>query len=132
MPWAVLLVDDNASIRGLIRGLFDSDPDFQVVAEAEHGVEAIDRAIVFQPHLIVLDFSMPVMNGLEAAPKLLEHLPTTFIIMLTLFTGDDIETTARAAGIHAFVPKNNAGTHLLPAAHALFDPRRPFTMGTSA
>ena len=132
MPWAVLLVDDNASIRTSVRSLFNADPDFDVVAEAEHGAEAIEKALAFKPHLIVLDFSMPVMNGLEAAPKLLVHVPTVFIIMLTLFTGNDIEATARAAGIHAFVAKNNAGTHLLPAAHALLDPTRHVLKGMSA
>ena len=59
----VLLVDDSAETRRAVRPLFDSHPRFQVVGEAEHGREAVEIAPKLQPDLIVLDLSMPVMNG---------------------------------------------------------------------
>lgn len=65
---SVLLVDDSAEIRRAVRPLFDSHPTFQVVGEAEHGCEAIEKAASLRPDLIILDLSMPVMNGLEADP----------------------------------------------------------------
>ena len=120
MSVCVLLVDDNAAIRRSIRVLFESDSGFEVAGEAVHGAEAIEKAIELNPHLIVLDFSMPIMNGIEAAPILLKHCPNVCLIMLTLFTGEDVEISAREAGIHAFVPKHKAATHLIPAAQALF------------
>ena len=131
MPWAVLVVDDNALIRKAVRSLFKRETDFEVIGEAEHGAEAVEKAIGLRPHLIILDFRMPVMNGLEAAPILRTSLPTVFIIMLTLFWGEEMESSARKAGIHAFVPKDRAATHLLPTARALFK-ERPIPNGESA
>jgi chemotaxis response regulator CheB len=64
----VLLVDDSATVREAVRPLFDSHPDFEVCGEAEHGREAVEKAPSLRPDLIILDLSMPVMNGLEAAP----------------------------------------------------------------
>jgi DNA-binding NarL/FixJ family response regulator len=122
MPWAVLLVDDNSLMRRSVRSLFGAHPDFTVVGEAEHGGEAIDKARLLRPHLVILDFAMPVMNGLEAAPIIFEHLPGVRIIMLTLFSGDRMEASARAAGIHAVVSKNNAATQLISTAYLLLDP----------
>ena len=65
-------MDDNATVRGAVRPLFDSHPNFEVCGEAEHGREAVEKAPGLRPDLIVLDLSMPVMNGLEAAPLLLK------------------------------------------------------------
>ena len=63
----VLLVDDSATVREAVRPLFDFHPDFEVCGEAEHGREAVEKAPSLRPDLIILDLSMPVMNGLEAA-----------------------------------------------------------------
>jgi DNA-binding NarL/FixJ family response regulator len=116
----VLLVDDSADIRRAVRPLFDSHPKFRVVGEAEHGREAVEIAPKLQPDLIVLDMSMPVMNGLEAAPLLVKHLPRVWIILFTSYYLPEVERLSRAAGIHAIVPKDKAATHLIPQAEALF------------
>jgi two-component system, NarL family, nitrate/nitrite response regulator NarL len=116
----VLLVDDSADIRRAVRPLFDSHPKFRVVGEAEHGREAVEIAPKLQPDLIVLDMSMPVMNGLEAAPLLIKHLPKVWLILFTSYYLPEVERLSRAAGIHAIVPKDKAATHLIPQAEALF------------
>jgi two-component system, NarL family, nitrate/nitrite response regulator NarL len=116
----VLLVDDSAEIRRAVRPLFDSHPKFRVVGEAEHGREAVDIAPKLQPDLIVLDLSMPVMNGLEAAPLLIKHLPEVWLILFTSHDLPELAGLYRAAGIHAVVPKHKAATHLIPQAEALF------------
>jgi hypothetical protein len=67
MAKAVLVVDDNAAIRCVLCELFQNQADFQVCGEAENGKEAIDRAWELHPDLIVIDLSMPVMNGLDAS-----------------------------------------------------------------
>jgi two-component system nitrate/nitrite response regulator NarL len=116
----VLLVDDSAEIRRAVRPLFDAHPRFEVVGEAEHGREAVEKAPKLRPDLIVLDLSMPVMNGLEAAPLLIKHLPKVWLILFTSHYLPEVEQLSRAAGIHAVVPKHKAATHLIPQAEALF------------
>ena len=119
-------------MRSILRGFFEAEPDFELCGEAEHGREAIDKAIIFKPHLIILDFQMPVMNGLEAAPILLTHLPTVIIILHTAYATDALESAALASGVHAVVPKESAGMHLIPTARALFKARQAFGDGRTA
>lgn len=115
----VLLVDDNSAVRSLVRQLFELEPDFEVAGEAENGREAIDSAISLNPDLIVLDLSMPVMTGLDAAPILKERLPDTPIILFTVHEGNEVQRLARATGIDAIVSKNQVATDLVPQAQAL-------------
>ena len=120
MTKQVLLVDDDQQMRQALRMLFESEPDFEVAGEAQHGQEAIDKAEVLRPHLIIVDFSMPGMNGLKAAPILLRKLPNVILILFSNYAGGAIEAPAYAAGIHAVVPKHQASTHLMRTVHALF------------
>jgi two-component system nitrate/nitrite response regulator NarL len=118
----VFLVDDNADIRKTVRRLFHVHPGFEVVGEAEHGRDAIEKAPSLRPDLIVLDLSMPVMNGLEAAPLLVKVLPNVWIILLTAHEFPQIHRLLREKGIHAVVPKDEAHTHLIPQAESLIYP----------
>jgi DNA-binding NarL/FixJ family response regulator len=118
----VFLVDDNADIRKTVRRLFHVHPRFEVVGEAEHGRDAIEKAPSLRPDLIVLDLSMPVMNGLEAAPLLIKVLPNVWIILLTAHEFPEIHRLLRETGIHAVVPKDKTGTHLIPQAESLIYP----------
>jgi len=122
MVKGVLLVDDNRLMRQALRRLFRAEPEFEVYGEAEHGLEAVKKAEKLKPHLVILDLSMPVMNGLEAAPHILKKVPTVFIILFTQYAVEAMEVPARKAGIHAVVHKAQATTHLIPTARALFDP----------
>jgi two-component system, NarL family, nitrate/nitrite response regulator NarL len=117
----VLLVDDNATVRCAVRPLFESHPEFVVCGEAEHGRDAIEKAPSLRPDLIVIDMSMPVMNGLEAAPLLIAILPNVLLILLTTHDFPELQQVTRAAGIHAVVSKSKAVTHLIAQAEALFD-----------
>src|SRR5438876_8473159 len=81
MAKAVLVVDDNALIRQALCELFKREADFEVCGEAENRREAIEKAQELRPHLIVLDLSMPVMNGLDAARVLKRLMPTVPLIM---------------------------------------------------
>ena len=120
----VLLVDDSAAVRDAVRPLFDSHPNFEVCGEAEHGREAVEKAPSLRPDLIVLDLSMPVMNGLDAAPLLIKILPNVWLILFTAHDGPEVSRLSRAAGIHAVVPKSKAVTHLIAQAEALVARRR--------
>jgi CheY-like chemotaxis protein len=83
---SILLVDDSAIVRRSLRQLFEA-AGF-LCMEAENGAQGLELAERFQPNLVVLDFSMPIMNGLEAAPLFKQKFPETPIIMFTMFTND--------------------------------------------
>jgi DNA-binding NarL/FixJ family response regulator len=115
----VFVVDDNADIRKLVRSLFQVHPKFEVVGEAIHGREAVDKAPILRPDLIVLDLSMPVMNGVEAAPLLIKLLPKVWIILFTVHEVPELHRLLAEVGVHAMVPKSKASTHLIPQAESL-------------
>ena len=121
----VLLVDDSATVRRAVRPLFDSHPNFEVCGEAEHGREAVETAPSLRPDLIILDLSMPVMSGLEAAPLLIKILPHVWLILFTAHDGPEVQRLSRKAGIHAVVPKSMAATHLVAQAEALVNMAHP-------
>lgn len=101
----ILLVDDSAVIRRLLYTLFKSEADFEVCGEAANGKEAIERAQELHPDVIVLDLSMPVMNGLDAARILKELMPAVPLIMFSEYGETFSESTARSAGISALLSK---------------------------
>jgi len=115
----VLLADDNAVVRSFVRQLFESQPDFEISGEAENGRDAVEKAKSLKPDLIILDLSMPVMTGLDAAPLLRKLLPDTPIILFTQQAGSEVERLARAAGINAVVSKSQAASELVLKAQAL-------------
>lgn len=98
MPYRILIVDDHEIIRSRIRGLFRHDRE-AVCEEASNGVEALRKAQHFHPDFVVLDFSMPLMNGLETAARLKEQYPRLRIVMLTAFKDNHLLTRAYRAGV---------------------------------
>jgi two-component system nitrate/nitrite response regulator NarL len=119
MKTSVLVVDDSAIVRLGVRRLFHVHPKFEVCGEAEHGREAVEKAQKLRPDLIILDLSMPVMDGLEAAPLLMKILPKVWIILCSNHDSAGLKELARAAGIHAVVHKSKVSTHLVAQAEAL-------------
>lgn len=117
---SVLLVDDSVTIRKSLRTLVDA-AGF-ICSEATNGAEALEEAGKLKPDLIVLDYSMPVMNGLEGAPLLKKILPDTPILMFTLFENPSLEKLALAAGVRAICPKDEAGRLLGKAESILNSP----------
>ena len=106
----VLIVDDNAFIRQALCELFKREADFDVCGEAENGKDAIKKAQELRPDLIVLDLSMPVMNGFDAACVLKRLMPTVPLIMYSAFGDKLAEKQARLIGISEVVSKaENAG-----------------------
>ena len=70
MPTRILIADDDAAIRLLLRRLLEKERDWQVCGEASNGVEAIEGVEQFEPDIVVMDLAMPVMNGLQAGPEI--------------------------------------------------------------
>lgn len=106
MPRSILLVDDHEVIRRQLRLLFDSHPDFTICGEAVHGVEAIEKAQQLCPDLIILDLSMPEMNGLEAASSLRYMMPDVPLFLLTAHYSRELELAAFGSGISAVFSKH--------------------------
>jgi DNA-binding NarL/FixJ family response regulator len=122
MPKAVLVVDDNEFIRRSLCKVFTSEADFDVCGEAENGREAIEKALELRPDLIVMDLSMPVMNGIEAARALKVLLPTVPLIIFSAYSDVFSENEARSAGVAALVSKSDHVSVLIDKARVLFYP----------
>jgi len=106
VPKRVLIVDDHAAMRRAITRVLESQPNVEVCGEAENGRVAIEQAQRLKPDLIVLDLSMPVMNGLEAARILRAMMPTTPILMYTSFATSNLAEEALAAGVSKVATKS--------------------------
>ncbi len=119
MAKTVLIVDDNAYIRQALCELFKREADFEVCGDAENGKEAIAKARESHPDLIVLDLSMPVMNGLDAARELKRLMPAVPLIMYSAFGDGFVEHQARLVGISELVSKSQPATILVSKARSL-------------
>ena len=119
MPKMVLIVDDNAFVRHALCELFNHEADFEVCGEAANGREAIEEAGQLNPDLIVLDLSMPVMNGLDAARVLKRMMPSVSLIMYSAFGDRYAEQQARLIGISALVSKSEHVSVLIGKARSL-------------
>jgi DNA-binding NarL/FixJ family response regulator len=115
---SILIVDDSSVIRKGLRTLLLNDADVRVCGEAANGEEAIERARELHPDVIVLDVSMPVLNGLQAAPVLHRMLPAASIILFTSY-GSAVVRHGKTSGIDAVISKDDGITNLLETIHTL-------------
>jgi DNA-binding NarL/FixJ family response regulator len=115
----LLIADDDAGFRGAIRRVLARDPDTEVVGEAADGKEAVRLAGALHPSIVLMDISMPQMNGLEALRLTKAAWPDTKIIMVTIHDEEPYRMVAMAGGADGFVVKKALGTELLPAIHRL-------------
>ena len=118
---SVLIVDDNAFIRQALCELFKQEADFEVCGEAGNGKEGIEKAQELRPDLIVLDLSMPVMNGLDAARVLKRMMPTVPLIMYSEFGDRLAENQIRLIGISEVVSKSEHASVLIHKARGLLN-----------
>jgi DNA-binding NarL/FixJ family response regulator len=121
MAKMVLVVDDNAVIRQALCRLFSSEPGFDVCGEAENGQDAIEKAQVLHPDWIVMDLSMPVMNGIDAARTLKTLMPSVPVIIFSDYSDVFSEMEAQSAGICALVSKSEPVSLLIGKARALLN-----------
>jgi DNA-binding NarL/FixJ family response regulator len=115
----VLLADDHVTVRHGLKLLIDGEPDMKVVSEASDGESAIQRAVALKPDVIVMDISMPGMNGLTATKKLRALQPDAAIVTLTRHGDDAYLQELLRAGVSGYVLKQSAPTELLQAIRAV-------------
>jgi DNA-binding NarL/FixJ family response regulator len=118
IPKSVLIADDHEAIRRELRRLFQCQPEFTVCGEAVDGVDAISKAQQLSPDLIILDFSMPEMNGLEAAIAIQYMMPGTTLFLLTAFHTRELELAALQFGARAVFSKYDNLDSLISRARA--------------
>jgi DNA-binding NarL/FixJ family response regulator len=121
MPKAILVVDDNAGVRQALCRAFASEADFEICGEAENR-DAIEKARALSPDLIVMDLSMPVMNGIDAVRALKACMPMVPVIMFSEYSDVFSEREARSAGISALVSKSEHVSALIEKARNLLYP----------
>jgi DNA-binding NarL/FixJ family response regulator len=121
MPKRILIVEDEVSVRNAVRTFLEHHSKFEVCGEAVNGVEAVEKANALRPDLIILDLSMPHMNGIEAASLLRSRVPTTPVVVYTMF-GDVLgKQLAAALGVAAIVAKSDGLAVLLARIEALLE-----------
>jgi len=111
----VLLADDHAVIREGLRLLLETTPDIQIIAEAENGHEAVQRATKFLPDVVLLDLAMPQLSGIDAARLISKRVPAARVLILSAYNESREVQAALEAGVAGFVTKQTAATELLRA-----------------
>jgi NarL family two-component system response regulator LiaR len=113
----VLVADDHAIVRKGIRALLATEPDIEVVGEAENGREAVTEAESLRPDVILMDLVMPEMDGIEAIRRITAHQPEARILVLTSFAADDKVFPAIKAGALGYLLKDSGPEELVQAIH---------------
>lgn len=124
----ILIADDHQAMRQGVRTLLESHADFQVVGEAADGREALNLAVETKPDIAILDYSLPLMNGLELSRAIKHELPRTEILIYTMHDRESILIDVLRAGARGYVLKSDSGVHLVSAAKALAK-RKPYFSG---
>ena len=114
----ILMADDHPVVRAGIRGMLETQPDFEVIAEAEDGLEAIEAARKLKPGVILMDLRMPKMEGVEAIGKIKESQPEIHILVLTTYDTDADIVRAVEAGATGYLLKDAPREELFRAVRA--------------
>jgi two-component system, NarL family, response regulator NreC len=115
----ILLADDHAVLRAGIRTLLDLEADMEVIGEAEDGLQAIAQANKLQPDLVVIDLSMPLMNGTDAIRQIKMRNPDIKVIVMTVHKSDEYVRTALDAGANGYLLKDDSHHDLLTAIRSV-------------
>lgn len=123
----ILVADDHEIVRRGLKAMLESQPDWEIVAEAVTGREAIEKAKQTTPDIAIIDVGMPELNGLEATRQVLKALPQTEILILTMHENEQIMREVLDAGARGYVLKSDAGRDLVAAVEALCQHRTFFS-----
>lgn len=124
----ILIADDHQVVRSGLRAILEAHEGWEVVAEAENGKEAIDKAVESKPDVAIVDYSLPLMNGIEATRQIRARVPETEILIFTMHETDALINELLDAGARAFLLKSDANQFLIAAVEALAN-HKPFFIG---
>jgi len=125
----ILIADDHDVVRQGLRNILEARRDWEVVDEAANGKEAVERAIETLPDVAILDYSMPSMNGIEAARQIREGVPRTEILIFTMYDNESMVDQLRRAGVRGYVLKSEAPSQLARAVECVAQGREFFGTG---
>lgn len=115
----VFLAEDHTIVRKGLRLLLDGQPDIEVVGEAANGREAVEQVEQLRPDIVLMDITMPELNGIEATVRIKKSLPEINILALTMYTNEEYIYQLLNAGASGYLDKNTAPTELLSAIKAV-------------
>jgi two-component system response regulator NreC len=130
-PIRILLADDHTVVRKGLRLLLESVPEFQVIADASSGREAVALAEQHMPDVIVMDVAMPILNGIEAARQITAKLPQTAVVFLSMHGDESYVLRALKAGARAYLLKDSAEYDLIQAVKAVSEGKAFFSPAIS-
>ena len=111
----ILIADDHEVVRSGLRAIIETRADWVVCGEAIDGRDAVALALKMKPDVAIVDYSMPVMNGLEVARQIKSHHLQTEVLILTMHESEEILTEVLLAGVRGFLLKSDARSHLIAA-----------------
>ncbi|MCI0477161.1 MAG: response regulator transcription factor [Anaerolineales bacterium] len=117
----LLMVDDHEIVRAGLRMLLQTQPDIEIVAEADNGRDAVARARELQPDIVLMDISLPDLDGFEATRQIKRALPKTAVLALTMHESDEYFFKMLQAGASGYVPKKAAPTDLVTAIRTVYE-----------
>jgi DNA-binding NarL/FixJ family response regulator len=118
MKVRILVVDDHSVVRHGLRVLLGAHPEWEIVGEAADGIEAVEKADLLKPDVILLDISMPRMDGLEACRRIRKSVPKSEILIVTQHDSPQMMREALGAGARGYVVKSNVARDLPAAVEA--------------
>ncbi len=130
-PLRILIADDHALIREGTAVIIGREPGWEVCGQAANGREAVAQAIALEPDIVVLDMTMPELNGLDAAIQIRRQLPKTEVMLLSGYGSEELVHAAFKAGVKSFILKTGAEELLLEAIRSLAQ-HKPFLTPTVA
>jgi len=128
-PLHLIVVDDHGVVRRGVRALLESQPGWQVVGEGANGRDAVELVRTLRPHVVILDLSMPDMNGLEATRRIVEESPQTEVLVLTMHHSEQLARDVLQAGARGYLLKSDADQNLIAAVDSLRQ-HKPFLTST--
>jgi DNA-binding NarL/FixJ family response regulator len=128
----ILIADDHDIVREGLRALLESQPNWLICGEAATGREAVTKTKELWPDVVVLDFSMPDLNGLEATRQIRKAFPGTEVLILTMHDSEQLAREVLAAGAHGFLVKTDVRNHIVAAIQALAQHKPFFSSAASA
>jgi DNA-binding NarL/FixJ family response regulator len=121
VPYRILIADDHSLVRKVLKTTLENHSDWQVCGQATNGLEAVQKAAELHPDLIILDFAMPVMDGLGAARRILSASPSVPILIFTNYYFPSLLVEAGSAGVRQVIDKGLAGNELLFAVETVLN-----------